>query len=687
MVILFSLFLFLTPIKATTETPTICQFYLNKEKSERNKKQLSDKLKKKANVINFYAGETKGELGKKAFERMIKKTKEDGIKCDGLILSGHHLGDWTDGKKKLFLKDMEKLSCKEEYRDWFSHIKSLWLLGCNTATDEYLEPVRTGENTIPKKNNNSEVARFSETHDISDFVMFQQSYSASINELTPLSSRYLRMFPNTKIYGFHNKAPTDEEKSDSSLIYDHIYNVSASLKQLNPSSQKKDTIIQGLNQLLRSTDYCDISSIEAWEKKSYSKNAKAIDNHDYTDVYNYGCQLIQNKQILENPQSSKEDKDKARKQIIATLQEINEKDEEVDSNKLKYSHLLFNNIYETWAFSSKKDKKLHQQLNKIFKEDTFSKVIEERIKSPVVGSIEKVDFINFYKEIPSSTPSKEKAKKVFIDKHLGEVFEDLKNNFSKLQDIYITKKELKKETEKEKEEREKEYTNQKRMISLITIDQLSQYNLLTEKPLLTKELLENKTLFPSDIGQIETIDHKTSSEIFSLQMRYKLKHHFSNPTEISNQVIEDLKNTKIPILKKQISFQLAVRELIKSNASENTNHLIDLSKAVKGLTPLKDSMHNTIRDTLANQYSDAPEKQSEILISYIKQPNVHLKLHALSAARGLPQIENIVFKNILYEDIPSLRNSTECFQYLYRKAHALPQAIPQKRQKKCEATD
>ena len=38
-------------------------------------------------------------------------------------------------KAKMLLKDMEALSCRDEYKEWFKNIKVLWLDGCNTVTD------------------------------------------------------------------------------------------------------------------------------------------------------------------------------------------------------------------------------------------------------------------------------------------------------------------------------------------------------------------------------------------------------------------------------------------------------------------------------------------------------------------------------------------------------------------------
>ena len=46
------------------------------------------------------------------------------------------------------------------------------------------------------------------------------------------------------------------------------------------------------------TDYCD-DSLEAWESR-YTKNAAAVENQDFKDVYKLGCDFIKQKQILDD---------------------------------------------------------------------------------------------------------------------------------------------------------------------------------------------------------------------------------------------------------------------------------------------------------------------------------------------------------------------------------------------------
>ena len=95
-------------------------------------------------VKEFYACASDGVGGNvsRAFEEMTKQ------RCDGLVISGHHLGYYTGKKTKqddrkagsetLDLKFLEELSCAKEgseydCRKWFSKIKYVHLHGSYTA--------------------------------------------------------------------------------------------------------------------------------------------------------------------------------------------------------------------------------------------------------------------------------------------------------------------------------------------------------------------------------------------------------------------------------------------------------------------------------------------------------------------------------------------------------------------------
>ncbi|MGI9549277.1 MAG: hypothetical protein ACR2M7_04815 [Bdellovibrionales bacterium] len=628
---------------SVSKKPTICQFYLSSEKVTPNEKNLKKNLEESANIKSY---SVKGkELGKEAFKRMIKDTKDNG--CDGLIISGHHYGDFKDGKKKLFLKDMEKLSCDDEYKDWFSSIKSLWLLGCNTVNDNYLKTSEElqaeyeGGTVHRNKQVNSEAARIASKGDMDfrNFNLMQQSYTASINELTPLSNRYLRMFPHSKIYGFQDAAPlTTKEKNDgsiehtdkdSSMIYNHINNIVTALNADKIEEDPEVTIVEGLNLLLKNEGDCYVDS---WEKVDSS--AKAVDNHDYSKVYKYGCDLIKAKQILENPKSTDPQKEKARENIIKTLKDINAKDAELkDENKSsKYSHLLFNNIYDTWDLARKKDPELYKQLKTVFKKETFSNTLKERIESPSVSSIQKVDFLNFYKEIDNLDPNKKGS---FLEKHINDLVNTTNEIFEKTKDRkgLLNRRsgiEIPKET--------------RVTLSLTVIDQLTQYGLITKDH--SDKLLKNKILFPEN--QTELVENQTES-IYSSQIKHKLANHGLDSKAIAKKTIESLNQESPDYVEQTIRINLVARDFVRNGNIEEINKIAKKLETTPHISRLGIVLYKEIKATIGEN-ADQPKKQTQILSKYMKHNA--LKRYALPAADNLiPQTQYLFYKNLRESDL------------------------------------
>ena len=470
--------LFFTTVQFSyAKQPVICHFHLNKSSLMKTKSIEGVKVKTFA--------PTKDQTGKEAFERMVK----DGGKCDGLIISGHHVGHFfdEDSSKKLFLEDIEKFSCDSKYKNWFNQVKSLWLLGCNTVADKYIKA--SLHLPRPNKSADSETTRLlrNKTDGTSNILSFQHSFSDSLDEFSPLSSRYLRAFSNTKIYGFNNAAPTQAQKTDAALIKSHIVKLTAAIKKEEDSQKQNYATISAIEVLFSGdTDYCDESK-EVWEDL-YDDNSYVIENQDFKDVYKLGCKLMKQKQILNDSNSSEKEKNKAKKQILKILTKINKNDKGIDVQN-KYSHLLFNNIHETWLYAKKtNDTDFQKKLASHFKTKSFTKSLEQRIDSPFVGTIKIVDMLKFYHDLHKGDSKKETfvAKKVNrilterVDKMFGYLIANIRLSENTIND--------------ENRASAQELTNSSgQKLSLAVIDQLSQYDLLTEKQI--KRLLKNKKIF------------------------------------------------------------------------------------------------------------------------------------------------------------------------------------------------
>ena len=390
-----------TPL-AGTKTPhqfDICFFELGNTKTSDN---FIGKRIPNTTTHRYQMGDE--ESGPQAFERMINAMIESKQKCDGFIFSGHHTGDWFGGEKSLRLKDLEALSCKKKYRDWFNSIKVLWLDGCNTITDNFIQPGKT------VKTPDSETVRVAEKDtliisegekkkDITKLSKrlvsnYQQAYAASLNEFTPLSSRYLRMLPNAQIYAFSSAAPAAETKEgkdqiqNQSFIYNHMTNLIDALKaeeQQNITEESLQTALEALFSHL-----CDDEAIKAWEMATDQASTKAIKNRDYKKAHKLGCDLILAKQVLDNPNSPE-----AQEALVQRIKNMDEETKKI----LNEAQKILNDPSSTEAQKAlaqqilQKNREALELANNILKNPNSKEAIE-LAKLSVVNTLRTIDLLS-----------------------------------------------------------------------------------------------------------------------------------------------------------------------------------------------------------------------------------------------------------------------------------------------------
>ena len=547
----FLAFLIFLPVFSATQNDKfhICFFELDNTQTSKNFNQRVGgkcgglEASSKNTVTHCYQPQS-GESGLTGFKRMIETVNKTGKRCDSLVMSGHHTGDWYGKTGKIKLKDLEELSCDPKYRGWFSNIKALWLDGCNTVTDNILKsgtakvptPDTEATRVVTKEYNEGKSAnRWAITNT-------SQAYTASLDKNTPLSSRYLRMFPQTQIYGFNGAAPEGDKKGKTSFIANHLsligsalraeqklkareermFHIGSALRAEQKQTNQPDTIKRALTAIL-SSDPCDEDKIEAWEKSSWEHlKTEAIENLDYKKEYQLGCNLMLAKQILDDPDSEEnqkaladyiktllqEENVKNKEQLLAlandilkkpnsekavklakelllnTLDEITEQDKGVREEKKTYTHLLFNNIYDTWKTAQKyekQDKLFYKEVQKKLQKDNFTNSLQDRVESDQTSSLRKGDYIKFYMEVNERRLSNAPP---FIKKGISNLVRKAGTVFAGL-----------------KSERY-EYGNKilpvesRRALAVSVVDQLFQYDLLEEKQI--KDLFVNRDLFPMD---------------------------------------------------------------------------------------------------------------------------------------------------------------------------------------------
>ena len=535
----------------------------------------------------------KRERGKTAFKNML----DSGEHCDSLMISGHHTGEhwWGSSKRRLLLKDLEDFSCDKKYQDWFKNIKALWLNGCNTVTDKYLEPLRQ-ESKPRKKTVDAESTRVADNKDNlnpKEMIILQHSYSASLDEHTPLSSRYLRIFPDTQIYGFNNAAPsTKQSMGREDFVLRHFIELGRTLKDEKNLHKHKNHILRALP-ALKTDDYCD-EKIEAWE--DINENTKAIENQDYEEVKKLGCDLIQAKQILNNPKSSKKEKEEAKKKILETLEIISSKDQNITSQDLKYSHLLFNNIYDTWNLVKKNPQselftKIKNKLKK-----SFTNTLKEKIQSPVLASLKKIDYLKFYTEIHGINIHKHQGGKVvFAKKTINKILKKIHSVYDELIDV---RKGIK--TEKVN----------RHLLAVSVLDQMAQYNLLSQSQI--NGLLNNMKLFRDG-----------EKNIYLRQIKEGLKQKTLPPEKIINRVQTEINK------KNYLPLQTASWDFFRTGNAERLNELLKIAQSDESQA----KMINLIN--IQSQFYDTPEKQARKLADFI------------TTKKSSPQLKEIILDSVI----------------------------------------
>lgn len=204
------------PAFAADEPMRICHFSLNSDDEFRETKTFLDKLNKVSPTpIEVKEFMPKGSKPEESFLKMVKS----GVRCDGLVISGHHTGAYSGklAKGKLSMDFMESLSCKPEYAEFFQNINAAWLQGCRTLG---VGEIQTDDDQGDAQFHMNRVgAVVEEDHLPQTYGELEMEFTNTLDQDNPLASRYLRLFPNGKLFGWTKSAPGEKSKSYMSLLY------------------------------------------------------------------------------------------------------------------------------------------------------------------------------------------------------------------------------------------------------------------------------------------------------------------------------------------------------------------------------------------------------------------------------------------------------------------------------------
>ncbi len=382
----------------------ICYFSLNNEKEVTEMQRFTEKINQHSHCsISVREYLTDGNNPEESFKKMV----ESGVRCDGLVISGHHTGAFG-GKRasgSLSIDFLEKLACDKKYSKWFKQINALWLQGCRT--------LGTGDIVVDEEEGSADYhtmrvgSILEEDHLEQSIADLNVEFSATLDQDNPLSTRYLRIFPGATVFGWTKVAPGERSGSQYSVPF-HMAHIARIINNQDafPSDSPlkgtwtKESTVQYLNSMigvLNGAAKCQELVVEAWKEHGKVQNQateygfynpalnahKALATTDDTilkKAHVYDCLL----------------KHSHGQDLLKVLDEILK-----DPVLIRYN---YNSLLEKIKTLKEKDPKLHA---KIIKKLRSNKVIQnflsKKLDDNSLGLLRKIDYLAFYEEIYGPT--------------------------------------------------------------------------------------------------------------------------------------------------------------------------------------------------------------------------------------------------------------------------------------------
>jgi hypothetical protein len=380
---------------AQNRSGTICYFSLNNHKEQKYMQNLATTRNKKtgSNIqVVEYMTTPKGNP-QVDFERMVK----DNAKCDALVISGHHYGEW-DGVRTnggLTISFLEKMACDPRYENWFKQINSLHLQGCRTIGAEDIVSNNPNDHTIRVN-----AVATEDDIDANDVVRdLNYGFSNLLSKSNVLSSRYLKVFPRATTFGWSNSAPTFG-KSEMNLL-DHIAHMARINKPYTVANEQRvevsnenaaklaDAVLNMIHKPASPRELypCEDKSIAGWEK--IGGGTRAL--HSFAHDSHRNPQLEYARQLgckLKNAKTSADRK--------SALEEIIKSETLIGQN--------FNYMIELMQGPHR-----NEVARVLSKSPLLEKFVGDAVNAPNVGLFVKIDYYSFYKKVfGRSSPSLER---------------------------------------------------------------------------------------------------------------------------------------------------------------------------------------------------------------------------------------------------------------------------------------
>lgn len=349
-----------------------------------------------------------------AFKKMI----ESGVKCDGLVISGHHTGAFGGARAagSLGLDFMEKLRCDPKYQSFFENIQAVWLQGCRTLGVNVVTN-QLEEDELEEEQLNADFQMFrvgnvlAEDHLEQGISELGLEFSATLDQDNPLSSRYLKLFPRANVFGWTKTAPGVISKSEYSIPY-HIAHISKLLddrkeyfedpidEELSDfaAARYAKILLDLLNTNNQDTAPCRLSdgetAVEGWiNHGSYSKHGLpfSFDNADlmaYSSLFKSDNPLLSKSREIDCLFKKKLSRDELDNLLNIVL---------TDERLLGYSFNSIHALVNNFIYSN--PEMLEFLREKLNSSEVFLHFLQRKMASNQSSLIKKVEYFDLLKKV------------------------------------------------------------------------------------------------------------------------------------------------------------------------------------------------------------------------------------------------------------------------------------------------
>lgn len=376
---------------------TFCFFSLN---NPQEKITLEERYKDNPNieVKEFYGKANPSEPVKSVkdqFKAMLQTSE-----CDSLVISGHHTGYFSGEQtgKILDLDFIENMSCEPGCGEWFSNVESLFLMGCQTVKDEKrLRESQTADQESIRVSKGSDYEITSnDIHHITN-----QAFSSTLAKNNKLSHRYLRMFPNSSLYGWGAMAPSAIFNSDQSLP--NFIDLVSKLHTAGTNGDDTEDILNFVNFINNDShrNCHQYLSARAWTKHWTNDQNDRYPTACYikTDTDGTGTRDEPTKEKLAEYQKLGCDLKSALKSKTAE-DDITQAINNIFQSGPQAIEANFNRLMSLITNTDNKNESWYSQvINQLRRNEKLKEVVIAGIESPETGFARKSDYLYFYQEM------------------------------------------------------------------------------------------------------------------------------------------------------------------------------------------------------------------------------------------------------------------------------------------------